>query len=230
MFILLYSIIDSVSSVDWLQDYLLQKLVSKLLLLPVRSFLKYLVLKNYWSYYLNDHNFMHSWSLIILFVVLLTIYSLVNYLAVEENLSWHIIILNIFRCEMIFNALSIILFSAAEKWRRGSSLKEVWQHGLVAKMYHSVASWIIEQQNCNFRDQCSMSTLFHFQREQLIIHICCGFRLPSDSLLSLKVFSKHWRKLRQIIGQTLKSLIPVMHSFICKYILCCFVSQLLSST
>lgn len=32
--------------------------------------------------------------------------------------------------------------------------------GPLAKMYHSVVSWIIEQQNCNFRDQCSMPILF----------------------------------------------------------------------
>lgn len=31
--------------------------------------------------------------------------------------------------------------------------------------------------NCNFRDQCSMSTLFSFLSEHLITHICWGFQI-----------------------------------------------------
>lgn len=82
-----------------------------------------------------------------------------------------------------------------------------WPHGPLAKMYHSVVSWIIEQQKCNFRDQCSMPTLFPFQSERLIIHICCAFRLLSDSLLGLKLFSKTVTKWKPIIWQKLETLV-----------------------
>lgn len=184
--------------------------------------IQYTVQQNYWSYCLNGHNFMHSWLLIFLCVVLLSWQFTLNHLAVLYNLSLHIIIVNIFRgVSFTSHSHSVILFSTAEKWRRrGTFLKRGWPHGLMAKMYHSVASWIIEQQNCNFRDQCSMSTLLPFQREQLIINICCGFRLPSDSLLSLKVLSKHCRKWRQIIGQT-SLMTPAMQNRMCRHVLCC---------
>lgn len=93
----------------------------------------------------------------------------------------------------------MILSSREVKGRQ--LLQKLADHMPLAKMYHSVASWIIEQQNCNFRDQCPVSTLFPFQSEQLIIHICCTFRLLPDSLLNLKAFSKDCRKWKQIIGQ-----------------------------
>lgn len=35
-----------------------------------------------------------------------------------------------------------------------------------------------------------MSTPFPFQSEQLIIHICCGFALLSDPLLSLSILKE----------------------------------------
>ena len=106
---------------------------------------------------------------------------------------------------------SIICFPAAEKWSGGSSHGGRWPHGPVAKMYHSVVSWIIEQQNCNFRDQCSVSTLFPFQSEQLIIHICCAFRLQCKSLLTLKVFSKENRSLDR--NQKHVMLMMLLHCF-----------------
>lgn len=35
-----------------------------------------------------------------------------------------------------------------------------------------------------------MSTLFPFQSEQLIIHICCGFRLPPDPSSGLSILKE----------------------------------------
>lgn len=123
---------------------------------------------------------------------------------------------------------SIICFPAAEKWSGGSSHGGRWPHGPVAKMYHSVVSWIIEQQNCNFRDQCSMSTLFPFQSEQLIIHICCAFRLQCNSLLTFKVFSNENRSLDR--NQKHVMLMMLLHclGFFGTLIHCSFVLQQIS--
>lgn len=90
--------------------------------------------------------------------------------------------------------LKINYDSQLQRSEYGAALTEgFWPQGPLDKMYHSVVSWIIEQQNCNFRDQCSMPILFPGSKWAAdYTHLLC-FQITVWLIVWFKIISKDWK-------------------------------------
>lgn len=92
---------------------------------------------------------------------------------------------------VIHFVLTINYDSQLQRSEVGAALTEgFWPQGPLDKMYHSVVSWIIEQQNCNFRDQCSMPILFPGSKWAAdYTHLLC-FQITVWLIVWFKIISK----------------------------------------